>query len=578
MRRSALCLLVVLGVVASAPARSQPVTRTSVVATVDGRLDVTVAELTERAPRLLYRGIVDPTRQYQTALQEAVLERLKGLDFFRRGYDRDAEFVDLHGLQITEELLVAYYERQYEQAYLNDESLRREHERMGRVVQVRQVILPKPNGATAQTLQRLRQTVGEIRRRLDEGVPVEDLVTRYSEDEASVRVGGLTEPITWEQSTQTALSAAAFELDPGEAVSLETGNAFIVAVGDRVGRVETPPFEAVRDRLVTVLRGRYADQANEAYYEERQGMVDSLSVRWNTDLLSEIVEWVDTPGFFEGGYVSVINDRLVAQGDTVVFRDSAGELRLSGLPRLIREVLVLSRRVNDDVELVQDYLLEAVRADRMADRARELGLDQGLLRPGSASPVLSDAFRLYYDERRIEDELPEPTESALRDFYEANDDSLFYQLETVYTEVIERETEAEIDHVWSRVQDGVPFSEASHRRLVRSFQRTRDGSVVTRNLREPPYVGEVALGLSAGETAGPLSYETPRGRRYAIVLVTKRLDERQLAFEEVRDRVAEAFTEHHRQRLAAEVEAELRDRYTVEVDDALWSRMLGALQ
>ena len=578
MRRLAPCLLVVLVAAASAPARSQPVTRTSVAATVGDDLDVTVAELTERAPRLLLRGVIDPDEQLRTALHDAIVERLKGLDFFRHGYERDSAFAASHGPQVTEELLVAYYEHQYERPFLSDEALREEYERMGRVVQARQIVLQKPDGATAQTLQRLRETVADVRRQLDAGVPVEDLVARYSEDEASARVGGLTEPVTWEQSTQSALGAAAFDLDSGEAVSLETRTAFIVVVGHRVGRVEPPPFEGVRDQLVTVQKGRYSAQANDAYYAERQGMVDSLSVRWNDDLLARVVDWSSTPDFYGGGYADVIADHLAAHGDAVLFTDRDGELRLSDLPRLIREVLVLSGSADGDAEVVQDYLLEAVRADRMAQRARDLGLDEELLRPGSPSPVLADVFRIYYNQRQVEDQIPEPTDAALRDFYEAHSDSLFYQLETVYTEVIETETEAEIDRAWAQVQDGVAFSEVAHRRLIRSFERTRDGDVVTRNLQEPPYVGDLALGLRPGETGGPVSYVTPEGVRYAIVHATRRLDARQLAFEEVRDRVRDAFLETNRTRIAGEVEADLRARYPVTVHQSVMNVLLGASQ
>ena len=577
MRRSALCLSVVLVIAAHAPASAQPVSRTSVVATVDGDLDVTVAELNERAPQWLYRGVLDAGERYRTALREAIGERLKALEFFRLGYDRDPGFTAAYGPRVTEELLVAYYEDQYEQPYLNDEALRREHERMGRVVQVRQIVLQKPDDATAETLRRIRETVGEVRRLLDEGTPPAELVARYSQDEASARAGGLSAPITWEQSTQSALGAAAFNLDPDEAVSLETQDAFIVVVGERVGRVEPPPFDAVRSRLVTVLRGRYADQANDAYYVERQALVDSVSVRWNADLLAQVVDWADRPGFFEGDYAEVVAEHLAGQGDAVLFTDSAGELRLSELPRLIREVLVLQGDADGDVELVQDYLLEAVRADRMAQRARTLGLGETLFRPESSSSILADIFRLYYDRRQIEDRIPEPTEDALRAFYAAHADSLFYQLETVYTEVIERRTQAEIDAAWAQVQAGVPFSEVSSRRLIRSFERTRDGDVVTRNLREPPYLGETALALRAGESAEPVAYETPAGTRYAIVRASRRLEARPLGFDEVRERVAEAFVEHHRERLEREVDAALRARYTVEVDQALLDRLIATL-
>ena len=568
-----------LTVLAAVPGLSQPVARQTVVATVDGELGVTVADLQARAERAFYRGVLQRPARYSAALQEATLDRLKGLDFFRLGYDEDPGFVRYLGPRFTEELLVAYYERQYETPYLNEESIRDQYEAMGNVVFYRQIVLRKPPGADASVLEAIRGTVDEIRRQLNAGVPVEDLVSRYSEDEPSVLRGGLMPPVTWDQSTGSALNAVVFQLEPGEVVSLETSNSFIVAVGDHIEERALPEFASVYDQIVESLRGRYAEQANEAYYEERQALVDSASVQWNRDALAQIVEWSRTPGFFERDYPQLIRENLAANGDAVVFTDSVGELHMSDLTRLLGEVLRVSGAGDRSEEFVQDFLLEAVRADRMVALAEDLGLRDELLQPDTPSPIVASGFAGYYDQRLIEAKIPDTTEAALRSFYQAHDDSLFYQLATVYTEVIVRADEGEIETLWEQSQEGVPFDELSHRRQIRSFERTRDGAIVTRFNSEPPYLGEAAFGLEPGDVAGPFSYvDSTQGRLHAIVHVTRRLDERQLNFEEVRDRVAEAFIEHHRARLEREVEADLRNRYTVTVDERAMNVLMNGPQ
>ena len=566
-----------LAVLVAPPGLGQPVGSRTVIATVEGDLEVPMGEVQRRAERSLYRGIFDGAERYRTALHEATSQRLKALDFFRLGFDEDPAFTDSLGRRLSEEYLVAYYERVYEGPFLNDEAIRAEYETMGRVVNYRQIVLRKPEPRTEATLRALRSTVEQIRRQIDDGVAVATLVERYSEDEPSARVGGAMPPVPWEMSTRSARNAVLFQLEPGDAVSFETRDEYVVAVGESVDEVPVPPLELVYDRIVELQRGRFSQQANEAYYAERQALVDSVSVRWNDDALAQVVGWSRTPGFYEGEYGDVVAQHVAKNGDAVVFTDSAGALRLSDLPRLIREVLTLTSSGSRNDELVQDYLLEAVRADRMVQLAIESGLREDLFRPGTSSPVLAAAFADYYDQRRIEGRIPDATDSALRAFYEAHVDSLFYQLPTVYTEVIVRETEDEIGEVWEQVQAGVPFEDASSRRLNRSFERTREGEIVTRFNREPPYLGEVAFGLAAGEVAGPVAYETPAGRLFAIVKATERLDERQLRFDEVRERVAEAFRQHHRERLATEVEAELRARYAVEVDEEVWEQVLMAV-
>ena len=564
-------------VLASASGRSQPVTNGTVVATVQGDFEVTVANLMTRSERIFYRGVLDRPERYRIALREATLEHLMGLDFFRLGYDQDPAFTASLGPKLAEELLLAYYDRKYEDAYLNEDAIRAQHEAMGRVVAYRQIVLRKPAGASPPGLDGLRATVAEIRQQLDEGVSAETLVQRYSQDEASVSTGGLMPPVTWEESTRSPLNAVAFRLDPGEAVSVETQDAFVVAVGERLGERPLPPLAVVSGQIVEVLRGRYAEQANQAYYQERQALVDSASVRWNDEVLDQIVRWSRTPGFFEGDYSNAVQGFLAANGDDLVFSDSAGELRLGDLPRLLSEILTVSGASRTHSKaFVQDFLLEAVRADRMVDLALELGLRDELMRPSTPSPVLANAFARFYRQKHIESQIPDTTETALRAFYEAHADSLFYQLATVYTEAAVRETEAEIDEVWAQVQEGVPFDEASSRRLIRSFERTRDGEIVSRLNGEPPYWGQIAFGLDVGEMVGPFVYDPPEGRHYAILRVTKRLDERQLPFEEVRERVVEAFRDHHRARLEAEVDAELRRRYAVDTNERVMAALLRA--
>ncbi|HEX7070236.1 MAG TPA: peptidylprolyl isomerase, partial [Rhodothermales bacterium] len=191
---------------------------------------------------------------------------------------------------------------------------------------------------------------------------------------------------------------------------------------------------------------------------------------------------------------------------------------------------------------------------------------------------LAREFVRYYDQTFIEERIPEATEESLRDFYRANRDSLFHQLERVNTEIIVRSDEGEIRDIWERAKAGVPFESLSHRRLLRSYERTRSGDIVTRLSQEPPYLGAVAFGLGEGEISEPVAYEDSlEGRLFAIVKATKRLEERQLTFEEVADRLPEIFRDFHRKQTSAEVERELWGRYTVRIHrDVVEAMLVGS--
>ena len=82
--------------------------------------------------------------------------------------------------------------------------------------------------------------------------------------------------------------------------------------------------------------------------------------------------------------------------------------------------------------------------------------------------------------------------------------------------------------------------------------------------------------MGEGEIAGPVSYMDQRnGQRFAVIRATRRFEERQLSFDEVRDRVEEEFLDHHRSRLAEEVAERLRQRYPVKVHPDVLERHLA---
>jgi hypothetical protein len=574
MKWSVLVAVVLVARFAAPPAQAQSQT----VAEVGDGQEVTIGELNEyleARPDLLYG--LPREEAYRVALDDLVTKELKRIDLFASGLARDSAFVQGLKRSVAEELVLAYGKTQYEDRFLNEEKVQEEYGEMGRAVLYRQIILNKPSDASPALLDSLRATVRRIRQEIDDGVPFETLVQQYSEDNASAAVGGAATPLLWRQTLKNPRSYIIFHLAPGEVRSFEGARRFSIVHVERVEQVPVPPLDDVRDEIVRALNGWHAAEATRAFQNEWFGLVDTTALQWNTEALEQLVAWSNTPGFYEREYRATIQRHLADHGDAPVLTDGRGEVRLSDLPQLFDDVLTLGTSAGHDAEFIREFLLEAVRTQRLGERARALGLDDEIWQPDTPSSALASAFVRFYNWKRIEDRIPEPTETALRAFYEAHADSLFYQLARVHTEVIVRSDEGEVEALWEEVQQGVPFEEVSSRRLIRSFERTRDGEIVTRFNPEPPYLGEVAFGLEEGEVAGPVAYDdAEEGRLYAIVLATRQLEERQLAFDEVRDRVAEAFVEHHRARIAADVAEELREKYGVTVYENVLEERLAA--
>ena len=409
----------------------------------------------------------------------------------------------------------------------------------------------------------------------EDGAAFESLERHYNGVFAS-DASGEPRTVTWQQTVSTPRAFILFRMEPGDVQSFEGPLTFSIVRVERIDRTPAPPLEEVREEIVSALHRWHSEPATRAFRNEWMSLVDTLALEWNSPGLDHVLSWSNTPGFYEGSYRSVIDDYLAAHDDLLVLTDGRGEVRLSDLPRIIAEVLTLESSGNHTRKVIKDYLLEAVRTERLADRARAAGLMAEIWRADTPSPVLARGFVHFYNERFVEDQIPAPTEERLRDFYQEFDDSLFYQLERVNTEIIVRSDSAEIAEIWRQLQDGAEFSEVSHRRLIRSFQRTPDGTITTLFNPEPPYLGEVAFGMGEGEIAGPVSYMDQRnGQRFAVIRATRRFEERQLSFDEVRDRVEEEFLDHHRSRLAEEVAERLRQRYPVKVHPDVLERHLA---
>jgi len=241
-------------------------------------------------------------------------------------------------------------------------------------------------------------------------------------------------------------------------------------------------------------------------------------------------------------------------------------LQLSELPRVFDKVLILSEGGTYTEDVIHDFILEAIRTEEIANRARAIGLEADIMTANTPSPGLRSAFLRFYNERHVEEQVPAPTDGRLRAFYQQHVDSMFYQLRTANIQIIERSTREEIDAIWDEIQRGVRFEAASSRRLNRVYRITHDGDVVSNVRSEPAYFADIAFDLEEGDVVGPVAFETDQGdTRYAIIKSGTQLEARRLRFDEVEDRVRQEYLSYHRQRVEDELRTQLESRHGVKV-------------
>src|SRR5690606_1706448 len=168
-----------------------------------------------------------------------------------------------------------------------------------------------------------------------------------------------------------------------------------VAKVERVGHIPVPPLDEVRDQIVEALQARHAARQTLAFRNEWFALIDTTALQWNQSALDQVVAWANTPNFFEQDYRAVVSRYLAEHDDDWILDDGRGRVRLSDLPRLFDEVQIVNRSGGHKTMFIQEFLMEAVRNERLAARAREMGFFERIWQADTPSPVLAHAFVRY---------------------------------------------------------------------------------------------------------------------------------------------------------------------------------------
>lgn len=518
----------------------------------------------------------DSSRAFETALNEMTLAELKRIDFFEAGLHRDTDLIGSIRRTINEELALEYFKTQYEEKYINEEAIRAEYENMRKRVIYRQIVLYKPRNASSDALDSLKALVTTIRNKIDEGEDFGALVSQYSQEADAARTGGYGEPATWRRSLLSPRDFVLLGLNPGDVRTLEAREAYHIIRVERIEPVDVDPLDQVRDEIVKTLRVRYTGRAVNEYEQEKRDAIDSSSVTWDEEGLAQLVAWSNLPGSFTGQGRDSLAQAVADGRPLTILTHANGRVDATEMLRLIDDVLTMSTSGSNEIDDIKAFILEALRTDAIAERARALGLEEKLLQPNTPSTVLKDRIVRLYNRRFVEERIPEASDEALRSFYREHKDSLFLQQETVNVYAIIRSDSLEADSLWKLVEQGVPFEKLAHSWQVKSYVRDENGEIRSYLKQEEPYLGEAAFDLEEGEVRGPVAFNHPEeGRQYAILKLAAARPRRTLAFDEVQNRIAEVFTEFHRSRISIAVEKELREKYPVTIYHDVLSRKLG---
>jgi hypothetical protein len=269
----------------------------------------------------------------------------------------------------------------------------------------------------------------------------------------------------------------------------------------------------------------------------------------------------------------------VANGrNLIILKHTAGIVDFKELNHLLDDILIIRKAGPFSETDIKKFILDAVRTDLIVKKAKDLNLERDLFCIGTTNFILRHVIVRAYNNQMIEKQIPEANDDALMKFYQANKDSLFYQLEKSNIYAIIAPDRKTLEDLKSKIDLNIPFEKLTDRILVRAFIRDRDGVVKSYLSKEKPLLGEAALKLKLSEIAGPIEYNEPgKGKQYALIKCIFRQEEKQLQYEEVKDIIKDKFEEYYRNRISEVVDKELKSKYPVVIyKDVLKSKLAAS--
>lgn len=512
---------------------------------------------------------------YEEVLHLLITNRLKHVDFYESGMHRDSAIaLELQRI-INDELINDYYEKEYLAKYVNEESIDEYYEGMQKEIHYQRIALEKSQSGGQEFRQQTEETIDDILTAAEDGESFETLINIYSRESIVSNSEGSLRTVLWNANSGNQLFNQMYNLNEGDLKVLETASSYLIVKVERVSEREAPPLGQVRDEIERNLRMLYSNRSEDEFEEEKDRIVNQSEFQWNQAGLEQLVEWSSIPNFYDDVYRDTLK-RKIQTGDNFVILDySNGQIDAEEYLRLLDNVYIMESSGSANIEEHKAFIIEALKRDRIINKAKELGLDEDILHPNHSNITLRNRAIQLYNERHIDSKIPVPNQQDLREFYEMQKDTLYYQLPRARIFAVVYDDSSEAVNAVQQYQEGTRFEDLEPSYLVRSFQKNREGTIESYIRRGEPYLGEAAFSLSLDEVAGPVSFEhAENGRQFAVIKRTQTVPEKQLTYSEVENRIAEDYKEYHRKRIVQSVKNDLWNRYPVTIyEDNLRQRI-----
>ena len=546
--------------------KAQDTTHQNIIVKIAGDYSISFAELQnfviEHHYDLAYRN--NKAEAYKKGLDDLVVRHLKIIDFFNLGLNNNKELLQSIRRTINEELVIQYFKKQFYEKYVNKESMQDAYTQMGKEVIYRQIVLIKPNNASQKLIDSLKITAKDIKTKIDTGADFVELVKQYSQDDESARLGGMMPPINWNASISNMSDHIIFNLAVGEVRIIEKSQSIQIVKVVNIDKINVQPFEKVKDDIIKTLNEKYMDMSLQEFDSTKNKSIDKKTLKWNKRALGLLVTWSNIPNFYQQYYRDTLQHAISQGRNFLILQHSKGNVDLKEYLRLIDHVLIVGNSSSFKEDDIKRFILEAVRTNIIVNKANGLNLEKDIVTPRTTNPVINNEIVRLYNRQIIEAQIPKATEEALRQFYQANKDSLFYQFAKVNIYAVLAPDEKTILELKRKLDQNVLFEKLTGEVFVKTFILNRDSVVESYLSIEKPFLGKAAFKLKLYETAGPIEYDDPeKGRQYALIKCMAKREEKQLLYQDIEKTVADAYLNFNREKITRVTEEQLREKYPV---------------
>ncbi|MEW6585610.1 MAG: peptidyl-prolyl cis-trans isomerase, partial [Nitrospirota bacterium] len=258
-------------------------------------------------------------------------------------------------------------------------------------------------------------------------------------------------------------------------------------------------------------------------------------------------------------------DRLIPQ---MTFHKSVPEEKRKryykqALDDLIDRELIYQRAAAEGIKPDKEQVDAALQQYRKRFRTEE-GFKADLERKGLTEEKLrSEVEKDYVVQALVTKSVIEPSmmsEEALKEYYEKNT-SKFKQPESVKLKLVSAKDEAKAKEMLSKLKAGEDFGAVAYEMSEDSF-RVKGGDIgYMHKGRVLPEIEDVAFKIKVGE----LSDLIKAGEIWYIIKVEDKKPERQMTFEEVKDRLKKDLEAKREKELKDKLNADLRAKAKIEV-------------